>query len=170
MASKADVPVALYIAAYGDPDAAQADWDGIKALARDDVIKVDGLVLVSRDAGDGKVHVKDNAHDVGKGAALGVVGGVLIGLIFPPGILASAVVGAGVGGGAGAVLDHEQKKEIKRDVEEVLPPGSSGIVAVFEERWVADVERALANAEQVTTERLDTDSVDGIKDYAGAGP
>ena len=121
--AQTDVPIDLYIAAYADPHAAQADWDDIKALARDDVIKVDALVLVSRDADDGKVHVKDNAHDVGKGAALGAVGGLLVGLIFPPSLLASAVVGGGVGAGAGALLDHEQKKAIEADVEDVLPPG-----------------------------------------------
>jgi hypothetical protein len=49
LASETDAPVDLYIAAYADPNAAQADWDGIKALARDGVITVDGLVLVSRD-------------------------------------------------------------------------------------------------------------------------
>ena len=118
--AQTDVPIDLYIAAYADPHAAQADWDDIKALARDDVITVDALVLVSRDAHDGKVHVKDNAHDVGKGAALGAVGGLLVGLIFPPSLLASAVVGGGVGAGAGAILDHEQKKAIKADVEDVL--------------------------------------------------
>jgi hypothetical protein len=56
----------------------------------------------------------------------------------------------GLGGGAGAIFDHEQKKEIKADVEDVLPPGSSGIVAVFEERWVADVEKGAREAEMLT--------------------
>jgi uncharacterized membrane protein len=168
MARDTAVPVDLYIAAYADPDAAQADWDAIKALARDDVIKVDGLVLVSRDRGDGKIHVKDDAHDVGKGAAVGAVGGLLVGLIFPPAILASAVVGAGLGGGAGAILDHEEKKAIKADVEDVLSPGSSGIVAVFEERWVAEVQKALAEAEKVTRHRLDSGSLDEVRGAAAA--
>ena len=115
-----DAPMDLYIATYSDPGAAQADWDDIKQLARDSVITVDGLVLVSRDA-DGKIDVTDNAHDVGKGAAMGAVGGAVIGLIFPPAFLASAVVGAGVGGLAGGILDHRQKKAIKADIEDVLP-------------------------------------------------
>jgi uncharacterized membrane protein len=166
--AQTDVPIDLYIAAYADPHAAQADWDDIKALARDDVIKVDALVLVSRDAGDGKVHVKDNAHDVGKGAALGAVGGLLVGLIFPPSLLASAVVGGGVGAGAGAILDHEQKKAIEADVEDVLPPGSSGIVAVFEERWVVEVEKALEKAEKVSKEKVDPTSFSEVKDSAEA--
>jgi uncharacterized membrane protein len=168
MASETDVPVDLYIAAYGDPHAAQADWDDIKALARDDVIKVDALVLVSRDAGDGKLHVKDNAHDVGKGATIGAVGGLLVGLIFPPSLLASAVVGGGLGAGAGAILDHEQKKAIKADIEDVMPPGSSGIVAIFEESWVAEVDKALANAEKVSKEKVDRASLAEVKDSAAA--
>ena len=155
-------PSDLYIATYSDPGAAQEDWDDIKELARDDVITVDGLVLVSRDA-DGKIEVKDNANDVGKGAALGAVGGAIIGLIFPPAFLASAAVGAGIGAGTGAIVDRHQKKEIKADVEDVLPPGSSGIVALFEERWVEDVDKALANADKVSKHEVDGDSAEDVK-------
>jgi hypothetical protein len=49
MASGSDTPVDLYIA-VPDQDAARGDWDAIKQLANDDVIKVDGLILVSRAA------------------------------------------------------------------------------------------------------------------------
>jgi uncharacterized membrane protein len=124
-----DAPANLYIATYPDPGVAQEDWDNIKQLAHDKVITLDGLVLVSRDA-DGKIEVKDNASDVGKGAVWGLVGGAVVGLIFPPALLVSAAVGAGIGAGTGAILDHNQKEDIKADVEDVLPPGSSGIVAL----------------------------------------
>jgi uncharacterized membrane protein len=157
-----DAPVDLYIAAYSDPGAAQEDWDEIKQLARDKVITVDGLVLVSRGA-DGKIEVKDKASDVGKGAVLGAVGGAVIGLIFPPALLASAAVGAGIGAGTGAILDHKHKNEIKADVEEALPPGSSGIVALFGERWVADVDKALAKADKVTKHEVDSKSAEEVK-------
>jgi uncharacterized membrane protein len=142
-----DVPVDLYVAAYADPDGAQEDWDAIKQLVKDKVLTVEALVLVSRDD-DGKIHVKDNAHSVGVGAAVGAVGGAIIGMIFPPALLASAIVGAGVGAGAGGVLDQVQKHQIKADVEQTLPPGSSGIVALVEERWVDEVRKALAKAEK----------------------
>lgn len=64
---------------------------------------------------------------------------------------------------AGAILDHEEKKETKADVEDVLPPGSSGIVALFEERWVEDVEKALAKADKTTAHEVDSDSADEVK-------
>jgi uncharacterized membrane protein len=157
----------LYIATYSDPGAAQEDLDDIKQLARDKVIMVDGLVLVSR-GDDGTIEVEDDANDVGKGAALGAVGGAVIGLIFPPALIASAVVGAGIGAGTGAIVDRYQKQEIKEDVEDVLPPGSSGIVALFEERWVDDVEDALAKADKVTRHELDDKSADELKSTAAA--
>ena len=140
-----DAPLDIYVAAYGDAVTAQQDWDGLKDLAKDKLISVDALVLVSRDE-EGKIHVKDNAHDAGLGAAVGAVGGAIVGLIFPPALLASAAVGAGLGAGAGFAVDQVQKHQIKSDLEEILPPGSSGIVAVFEERWVTDVENALERA------------------------
>ena len=67
-----DEPLDLYIAAYSDPDAAQNDWDGIKRLAKDEVISVDAMVLVERDD-DGKIHVRDDAREAGIGAPLGAV-------------------------------------------------------------------------------------------------
>jgi uncharacterized membrane protein len=150
-----DVPVDLYLAVYDGEDTAQEDWDAIKALAKDDVITVLALVLLSREQGeDGKIHVKDNGHEVGVGATVGAVGGALVGLIFPPAFLASAVVGAGLGAGTGALVDHHMKKEIRADVEQDMPPGSSAILAVFEERWVAEVEAALAKAEKLTRHKV----------------
>jgi uncharacterized membrane protein len=162
-----DAPVDLYIAAYSDPNAAQADWDDIKQLVRDKVITVDGLVLVSRDA-DGKIDVKDKASDVGKGAAIGAIGGAIVGLIFPPALIASAAVGAGIGAGVGGIRDHDRKEEIKADVEDVLPPSSSGIVALFEERWVTEVEKALTKADKITKHEVDSESAEEVKATASS--
>ena len=162
MASDSDAPVDLYIAAYADQDAARGDWDAIKQLATDDLIKVDGLILVSR-GNDGKIHVDDNFHEVRKGAKWGVVGGAVVGLIFPPSLLAGAAVGAGLGAGVGGLKSHAEKKEIKADVEDTLPLNSSGIVAIFEERWEDDVDNALPNASNVKKEKVDKDSADQVK-------
>ena len=162
MASESDAPVDLYVAAYSDPDAAQADWDDIKQLVKDKVIIVNGLLLVSRDE-SGKIDVKDDAHVVGAGAVVGAAGGLLVGLIFPPALLASGVVGAGIGAGIGGLLSHAAKKEIKAEVADDLPPGSSGIVALFEERWAADVEKALPKANKVSKHEVNAKSAEPVK-------
>jgi uncharacterized membrane protein len=162
MASATDAPVDLYIAAYDDPNAARSDWDGIKELAKEDMIKVDGLILVSR-TDDGKIKVDDDFHETRKGAEWGAVGGAVVGLIFPPALLASAAVGAGIGAGAGALVSHGQKEQIKEDVDDTLPLHSSGIVAMFEERWSDDIDKALSNASNVTKEKVDPASADQVK-------
>jgi uncharacterized membrane protein len=162
MASTSAPPVDLYIAAYPDPDAAREDWEALKQLAKDDMIKVDGLILVSRRS-DGKIHVDDDFHETRKGAKWGAVGGAVVGLIFPPALLASAAVGAGVGAGVGGLISHGQKAEIKADVEDVLPLNSSGIVAIFEERWEDDIDSALSSAKNITKEKVDRDSAEQVK-------
>jgi uncharacterized membrane protein len=162
MASATEAPVDLYVAAYADPDAARGDWDTIKELANNDMIKVDGLVLVSRGT-DGKINVDDDFHETRKGTVWGAVGGAVVGLIFPPSLLAGAAVGAGIGAGAGALVSHGQKKEIKADVEDTLPLNSSGIVAIFEEQWEGDIDQALSNASNVTKEKVDKDSANQVK-------
>ena len=169
MASDTDAPVDLYIAAYADPDAARNDWDALKQLAADDVIKVDGLILVSRRF-DGKIHVEDDFHTARKGAAWGAVGGAVIGLIFPPTLLAGALVGAGVGGGVGALVSHSDKKAIKAEIEDTLPLNSSGIVALFEEQWASEIEKALPKASKVTKEQVDAGSAAEVKTAAAKNP
>jgi uncharacterized membrane protein len=160
-----NVPTALYIAAYADPAAAQGDWDAVKALSSEGLISVHALVLVSRDV-DGKIHVKDDAHGGGAGTAIGAAGGLLVGLIFPPSLLVSGVVGGALGGGIGALKSRHERKEIKAEVENVLPRGSSGIVVLFDERWVGQIDEALAKADSVSKHDVDSDSAGELKTAA----
>lgn len=165
MSASNDAVVALYVAAYADPDAARLDWDALKQLASDDVIKVEGLLLVSRRT-DGKIHVEDDLHQAAKGSAWGAVGGAVVGLIFPPSILAGALVGAGAGLGVGGLISHHTKAEITAQVEDVLPLNSSGIVALFEIQWAEQVEKALPHATSVTSEEIDPASAKTVKEAA----
>jgi uncharacterized membrane protein len=165
MASENDVPVDLYVAAYSDPDAARKDWDDIVHLAGNRTSAFEGLALVSRDA-DGKIHEKDNAHTIGVGTVLGAAGGFLIGLIFPPALLAWTAGGAAVGAGVGGLVSHHEKKEIKAEVANDIPAGTSGIVVLLEERWVADAEKALSKADNVSKHEVDKKSVEQAKTQA----
>ncbi len=169
MATATDAPVDLYIAAYNDAEAADEDWEALKALASEDVIKVDGLILISREA-DGTIHVKDNLHKARKGAAWGAVGGAVLGLIFPPSIIATAAVGAGLGAGAGALISHGEKSVIKAEVDRTLPPNTSGIVALFEDQWAAAVDNSLTRADNVTKQEVDADSAKGVKAAVTSNP
>ncbi len=75
------------------------------------------------------------------------------------------MVGAGVGG-AGGLVSHHEKKEIKAEVANDLPVGSSGIVVLLDERCVADAEKALSKADNVSKHEVDKDSVEQAKTEA----
>ena len=51
-------------------------------------------------------------------------------------------------------------------MDETLPLNSSGIVAIFEEQWADDIDKALSNAGNVTKEKVDPDSADQVKTAA----
>jgi uncharacterized membrane protein len=162
-----DVPVDLYIAAYDDPDAAREDFDALKELVKEGLIFVDVAVLVRR-GDDGKIEVQENAHEVAKGAIVGAAAGFLIGLIFPPALIASTVVTGAAGAGIGELMSLHRERKIEKDLEDVLPVGSSGIITVFDEVWVAQVEKALEKAAKIDKDQVDRGDVDSIKKSAEA--
>ena len=163
--AKDENPVALYIAAYDDPDAAKGDFDALKELVKAGVIFVDVAVLVRRDA-DGKISVKENAHEVAAGTMVGAAAGLLIGLIFPPAFLASGVVGGAVGAGVGGLVSAHRESEIKKDVEDVLPPGSSGIITLFDITWKPKVDETLTKAKSIDREEVSPESAEELKKAA----
>ena len=163
--AKDENPVALYIAAYNDENAAQGDYDALKALVKAGAIFVDVAVLVSRD-GEGKLYVKENAHEVAGGTMVGAAAGLLIGLIFPPAFLASGVVGGAVGASVGKLVKMDRTSDIKKEVEDVLPPGSSGIIAMFDITWKPKVDEALKNASKIDEEEVSPESAAKLKEEA----
>jgi uncharacterized membrane protein len=157
-----DVPLDIYIAGYGDPESARADFDALKAAEREGLVVIDGAILVSRDT-DGELHVDETGdHDVFKGATVGIAGGFVLGLFAPP-LLGAIVVGGLIGGLTGKLVKHHEEKGIARDLEDTIPPGTSGVVAVFEEVWVEAVEQRLAKAERKALKEADRQTAKELK-------
>ena len=153
MAENDEAPQDLYVAAYGDSAAAETAWKSLRQLVSDHVIDVEALALVNRDD-DGKIHIKDTTRETGVGATIGAVGGALVGLIFPPSLLVTAALGAGLGAGAGALTDRIGKSKVKDEVEWAIPSGGSGVVVVFDEQWVTEVEKGLSGAVKIFRDHL----------------
>ena len=99
---------------------------------------------------DGKVEIEETADPSGKRwAKRGAIAGGIAGLIFPPSIIVSAAVGGGAGGVWGKVRDKGFKDEDLKEIGNSLPPGSSAIIAVAEDRMVEQMERALGGYEKI---------------------
>jgi arylsulfatase len=164
---KLDVLIAVYLV----PDLAQKDFDAYVKLAGDGKIVTDGVALVAKDP-DGEVTVQETGDHLGrKGVKAGAGVGLVIGLLAPP-LLAATVVGAAVGGLAGKFARHRLQSGIGEKLDDALPPGSSGLIAIYENAQAELVDQTLANAIRKSTAQIDKASAKELKEglaEAGAG-
>jgi uncharacterized membrane protein len=152
----------VLIAVYLIPDLAQQDFDAYAKLAGDGEITTDGVALVVKDP-DGEVHVQETGDHLGrKGAKAGAGAGLVVGLFAPP-LLAATVVGGAVGGLAGRFARHRMKAGIGDKLDDALPPGSAGIIAIYDHDAADTVASALANAIRTSIAQIDKASADELK-------
>ena len=145
----ADKNYILYVAVYPESSAASADFRSLKD-AQDKDFKLDKALVISRTM-DGKVEVDESGTgDAGKGAMIGGGAGLVLGLFAPPLLLATAV-GAGLGALGGKLVERHEERKLGLQLDETVPPGSSAIVALVDDKYVDRVERALTR----TTKRVE---------------
>lgn len=144
----------LVAATYPDEATATSDYEALKAAEKEGDFSVIGAVVMSRSAA-GDVEVKEHgAGPVGAGTVLGAAGGIVVGLFAPPLLLATAV-GAGLGAGIGKLVKRHEEKEIGADLEEVMPPGTSAVIAVVNDDYADRVEHALEHAVKKINKAVD---------------
>ncbi len=161
----------VLIAVYLIPELAQRDFDRFVALAKDGAISTDGVVLVTKDA-QGEVAVQETGDHLGKkGAKVGGGVGLVVGLFAPP-LLAATAVGAAVGGLSASSPASECEAGIGEKMDDALPPGSAGIIAIYDHEHADAVARALENAIRSSKSQIDKASAKELKaglEEAGAG-
>jgi len=140
-----DVPLQIIVAAFQEEDAADEALKTLKEAKKEKLISIDNAAVIRKDD-DGKLHIKETSDmGGGKGAGVGVLVGGAIGLIGGPlGVAVGGALGAAVGGITAKLYDGGFKDDRLREIGISLTPGTSAIVAVIEHRWVADLERELA--------------------------
>src|ERR1700750_737066 len=144
----------VLIAAYLFEDLAKQDFDAVLKLAEQKTITVEGVVLVQKDAG-GQVHVAETGDHLGrKGLKAGGGVGLVVGLFAPP-LLAATAAGAAVGGVAGKFAKHRLESGIGEKMDAALPPGSGGVIAVYDSDGASLVDDALANAVKKSVAQID---------------
>src|SRR6516165_2401408 len=141
----ADTPTDVLVAGYQDIGAATDEFDRLVSLVNEGKLEIEGMILVTHGS-DGNVSVRQTGDHLGrKGAGWGGGVGIAVGLFAPP-LLASAAVGAVAGGVVGKFVDHRVQNEIHDKIGENLPPGSAGIICVFDDGQRLAVEQALDGA------------------------
>lgn len=152
----------VLIAAYLFEDLAKRDFDAVLKLAEDKAITVEGVVVVQKDA-DGEVHVIESGDHLGrKGAKLGGGAGLVVGLLAPP-LLAATAVGAVAGATVGKFAKHRLESGIGEKMDAALPPGAGGVIAVYDTDGADAVDEALANAVRKSIAHIDGASAKELK-------
>jgi uncharacterized membrane protein len=149
--AQTQVPQTLVFGVYDNETAAKDAFQAMRDSQREGVIHIDSFAVVSKDQ-KGRVRVQSTQR---RGARAGAVIGALVGVLGGP---ATALVGAGAGGAIGYLTGNAVgiPREAIDNIKSSLKPGTSAIVAVVEERWVADVERSMreAHAKQVLDQKM----------------
>jgi uncharacterized membrane protein len=136
-------PLEVFVAAFGNEEQAGEALRDYQAMDREGSIElIDAAVVVHR--ADGTVKFEETIDPSGKKwAKRGAIAGGLVGLIFPPSIIAGAVVGGAGGGIWGKIRDKGFKDEDLKAVGESLEPGTSAIIAIAEDRVLERLTRGI---------------------------
>ena len=152
-----DNPMFIYAAVYDSVDDAKADLEDLKQLHREDVVGTyDAAVITKND--EGKVDIVDRIEKPTEhGGWAGLAVGAALGLIFPPAMLATALVGAGTG----ALVGHLEGGIPRSDLDELgqtLEEGEAGLVVVGEATIERAVDEATRRAKKEMKKEVDADA------------
>ena len=165
-----DSTLQVFVAAFGDEKQAASALKDFRAMDREGSIDLIDAVVVVRDS-EGKVTYEETADPNAKRMAKrGAIAGGIVGLLFPPSIIASAVVGGAGGGIWGKVRDKGFKDEDLKAIGESLPPGSSAIIAIAQDHVVERLEQGLEGYERIARHALSADAAAVIVAEADASP
>jgi uncharacterized membrane protein len=152
--SMSDNPMFLYAGEYESVEDAKSDLEVLKEMHRDHIVGTYDAAVVTKNE-EGKVKIVDKIEKPTQhGGWAGAAVGAAMGLIFPPGLLVSGLLGAG----AGALIGHLEGGMSRSDVREVgemLDNSEAALIVVGE----ATIERAVDEA----TERAKRDLKKEIK-------
>jgi uncharacterized membrane protein len=160
--------VFIYIGTYPNEAAAQDDYQIVKDLHSAGAVGTyDAAVVVKDD--DGKVHVNKDEMATRHGAWGGAAVGAVVGILFPPSIIATAAVGAAVGGISGHLWRGMSRADCK-ELGELMDDGQAALIVVGESTIEEALEKAALKAEKHVAKELNVSPKDideAVRETAG---
>ncbi|GCE78152.1 DUF1269 domain-containing protein [Cellulomonas biazotea] len=163
IAAVSDGAYALIVADFADTDTAWEAYEALKGAEDGTTLKVDGVLVVKRDAGGDLEILKATDHSTRRGLRWGVVGGVALGLIFPPSILGSAAALGAIGAATGKGVELHRRKELAEELKDAIEPGHSGIVALVSDPAAVELRKALDKAAAIAEKAIAKADAEEIK-------
>jgi uncharacterized membrane protein len=144
--------VFIYVGTYTGEAQARDDYQIVKDLHSIGAVGTYDAAVVTKD--DGKVHVNKDEMATRHGAWGGAAAGAAIGILFPPAVIGTALVGAAVGGVAGHLWRGMSRADVK-ELGEVIDDGQAALVVVGESQLEQALEKAALKAEKHVARELD---------------
>ncbi len=136
-----DNPMFMYVGDYESVDDAKADLEALRELHSEHVVGTYDAAVLTKDE-EGNVKIVDKTEKPTQhGGWAGLAVGAAVGLIFPPSILVSGLVGAGAGALIGHLHGGMSRSDLK-EIGEVLDESDAALIVVGE----ATIERAVEEA------------------------
>ena len=152
----ADRPVFLYAAIYDEIADAEADYEAVFELhALGAIGTFDSAVIRKED--DGKVRVTKTEKPTQHGAWTGAGVGALVGILFPPALIGSAVVGATAGGLVGHLRGGISRGDLK-ELGDELEAGNAALIVIGESKIEEQLEKAVTRANKLIEKQIDADA------------
>ena len=162
-AAISDGAYTLFVADFNDTETAWEAYELLKEVEDGKTVEIEGVLVIKREA-DGQVEVqKATDHSTRRGLGWGVVGGVVLGVLFPPSILGSAVVLGAGGAAVGKLREVHHKNELEAELADAIEPGHSGILALVSDPGVIEIRKALDKANRIVEKAVDDVLADDIK-------
>ena len=152
----------VLIAVYLFEDLARKDYDAVMDLVEAKAISVQGVVLASKDEHGEMEVLEAGDHAVRKGATMLGGAGLVVGLFAPP-LLAATAAGAVVGAAAGKFAKHRVESGIGEKLDDVLPPSSAALIAIYESSDAEQVRVAIPNAIRSSVAQIDGNKAKELK-------
>lgn len=150
--------VFIYVGTYASEVDARADYEVVKDMHVVGEVGTYDAAVVTKD-GNGTIHVNKDEISTRRGAWGGAGAGALIGILFPPSIIASAVVGAALGGVAGHLWKGMSRADVK-EFGDLIDSGEAALVIVGETKIAPYLDRVTLKAQKNVVKELDIDKKD----------
>jgi uncharacterized membrane protein len=149
-------PVFLYVAAYDDESSARTDYDVLLDLHAAGVVGTYDAAVVTKDD-EGKVHVHKHEKPTQHGAWTGIGVGAVLGVLFPPSIIGTAIAGGAAGGLIGHFWRGMSRSDVK-ELGEVLDAGQAGLIIVGRSKLDEVLDRELKRATKRLEKEIEADA------------
>jgi uncharacterized membrane protein len=155
-------------AEFANPDAAKAAYMALLNAEIQGTLRIDGVLAVHADDA-GKIHIdKLTEHSTKTGIKWGAAAGLVVGVLFPPALIASAVGWGVVGGAMGKLRNLHHRHQVADQLAGSIGPNNSGIVALVHATDVPKVKEQIPEATKVTTAEVDEATAKDITETAKA--